>query len=509
MKRQLATNTGINYAKTGVVYALRLALLPVMLDALGPRLFGVYVLVGSITGASDLVQSGLGLSIAKYTAECEAKGDAEGLNRIVSSAMLVSLGIALLIVAGFAVFFLALFTTVFSIPPDLGRLAVTYALLTLPALLATSIGTLYMRLFEGTQRYDVLAVFDIAGSSASFVLIFAFLKSGYGLLWVAVANVIVAFILLIGAIVAARRLLPHIRPRLRYVDSAGVKRTASFSWSAIALKSLAFFSDKTNPWIIGAFLPVAALAPYSVASRLHEGGRMTAALAGSAMMPAASGLHAREEAGPLVSLHLRSIKYAAAISLPVILSGIVLAEPLIRYWVGPQYLMAVPLAQVYLAYLIFSLQLNPNMSLILGMDQQKRILKPMVVATIVNVAISVVLCLRYGSMGVIIGSALGGIMVCFAALRIVMDLLDEGVGRYLREAVLGSYGAAIPVYLALWGFALWSPPKSLVAVICYAAVAWALYMMAFYFFGLGPGERVDVRKGLRTVPGLGRVWPSD
>lgn len=499
MKRQLAKNTVINYAKTGLIYALGIALVPIMLDALGPTAFGIMVLVGSLTDASNVLQSGLGLSIAKYTAACQARDDVRELNRIVSSAMLVSLATVLLFVLGYAAFFIFLLTALFRIPPDQAGLAVTYALLTLPMFLAAAVMALYGRLLEGIQRYDILAAFDISGSVIGFVVTVWVLKVGYGLIGLAVSSAVMSFMSLSVMIVVARRVLPNVRLSFRAADMAGIKETASFSWSAIVTKSLAYVGDRTNPWIIGLFMPVSAIATYSVASKFHGAAKTLSGMASSAMMPVASALDAQAQKERLLSLHLRATKYAAAVSLPVILSGIVLAAPLIHAWVGPKYLSAAPLAQVFLAYLIFALQTNTSMSIMLGMGEHRRVLTPMIVATVVNVALSVFLTQSYGAIGVIIGTAVSGLIIWASAQTIMMRLLGESLGRYVRESLLGPYGVAIPVYAGLWAVTAWLPPANIFAVLAYALVAWVIYMALFVYNGLSPAERVDLRKGLRAV----------
>src|SRR5262249_29489856 len=94
---------------------------------------------------------------------------------------------------------------------------------------------------------------------------------------------------------------------------------------------------RVDRFILAYYLPLAAVAfytlPYSLAQKLSSAvGNVT-----SVVFPYASELHAMSDLKKLKELYLRSSKILILMPLPYTMVLIVLPDPILRYWLGPEY----------------------------------------------------------------------------------------------------------------------------------------------------------------------------
>ena len=95
----------------------------------------------------------------------------------------------------------------------------------------------------------------------------------------------------------------------------------------------------TDRIVIGLCVSVGAIAFYEVARRLHDIVYTASGLPISATLPAASELEAEKKSKALKKLIFRGGKYSTALIVGVSLIIILLAHPIIKYWMGEEFLV--------------------------------------------------------------------------------------------------------------------------------------------------------------------------
>lgn len=490
MKRQIARSTVINFARTVLGYGVRLFTMPIVLNGLGSTEYGTLVLVGSIMESSALIQGGLGMPIAKYVAAHLATRDTQRLNRLVNSAFVIFIFTGLVIVLALVVFVVTLMNVVFNIPAELRSAALSYGLISAVVFGMSHVSALYARLIEGAQRYDLLLVVEVVGLLAGPVATAIVVSRGGGLVQIGVVNGLLTPVILGTWVFFSHRAVPDFALNVRMADRATMREIIPFSWRVFLTKASGYLSDRFNPWIIGAFMPVQALTLYNIADRMHQVARLPAAVAVTPVLPLTAGLHAREERDQIATLYLRAAKYAAAISLPVILAGFVLAPDVIRYWLGPRFSEAAYLARVYLSYLAIQAFTPVASQVLVGMGKlDKRLTRLMLGCTAFNIVLSVFLITRIGTVGVIWGSVVGNTLIFALLTSRVLRELALPLSRLAREAALTTFLPAGVVYAALWVVAARLAPTSFMMTVLYGAVAMIAYAILFIAFGLDAREK--------------------
>jgi O-antigen/teichoic acid export membrane protein len=188
-----------------------------------------------------------------------------------------------------------------------------------------------------------------------------------------------------------------------------------------------------------------------------------------------------------------------------------LADPLVRAWVGPAFSASVPVLQLLALTLVFRVGNATAATLLKGAGRHRFVAVVNVSTGLVNLALSVILVRTMGLVGVALGTL---VPVGLAAVFVIFPAGCRRVG-------LPWYGAAYKaVWPAVWPVVVMTAyiaatrrllVTSLAGVGAEMVVALALYATVFLFFAIGAEERrlylvrafeltAGWRQSSRTVP---------
>jgi O-antigen/teichoic acid export membrane protein len=431
---------------------------PVLVRHLAPGTYAVWVLILQVVAYIGYLDVGLQTAVGRYIAFAEAKKDAKLRDGIFSTAFagLViagSIGLVLILIAA------ALAQRVFpSIPEPLlapMRIAISIVgisvALGLPASACNGV-------FSGLQRYEIPAITTSAGK----------LLSALGLIWaalsgrslVAMACVLAAANLLSYALQVGmlRRVVPEIGFRRALITKSTVRELSGYCISLTIWSFSSLLISGLDILLVGHFR-LSAVVPYSVSSTLIAflSGILYAIF--GVIMPHAAGLEAHEDACALGDLVVSSTKLGVLLLLLMGLPLIVLAAPLIRIWIGAQF---VTTGSAVLMILVIANMLRmtgaPYASVLIGAGQQRAIIVGPLTEGMANLICSVLLGSKFGALGVawgtLIGAAFGVSIGIFYNLPRTRDRIDVSRLRYVGEGLVTPALCGIPVYAALLATAL-------------------------------------------------------
>ena len=107
VKRKLIRNTVFSIGMRYWNQIITLILTPIIIYYIGIAEYGVYILVGALTGYFSLLDLGIGTSVVKFIAQYHAKGEKEKVNEIVNTAYFLFLGVG--IVGSIGIFIMGTF----------------------------------------------------------------------------------------------------------------------------------------------------------------------------------------------------------------------------------------------------------------------------------------------------------------------------------------------------------------------------------------------------------------
>jgi O-antigen/teichoic acid export membrane protein len=442
------------------------------------------------TGFLSISDLGLQSGVTRFVADADGRGQRDRIGEVVSSALAVLSGAALMAVALLLTLsFVAghIFTNVHgaALQNDLHLLFIlfaTEALFGLPALA-------FVGVLQGLQRYGWIKVVDLTRQILYTVLALTLLLTGQGVVAFGAAMISGTVFAAFGYAVVARILCPEMRVSPRLINRAALRPLAGFSFWVFITRIFGVIWTQMDTLILSVLVGINVLTGYSVIARLESAASYPISLTAAAVVPAAANLRAIESRVRLRDLLLRGTRYTLMLSMPVTIAAMVLAHPLIVSWVGSRYASYAGLAQLFLTYQLLSCSANIALTMLIGLGRIKAVTGYVSIAVAVNLVVSIALAVPLHVTGVIIGTLVGYGITAPLYIRLVLQELDMTLGEFLRKAILPIIPWAVVFAGAVALTALVVNPGSLIAVALCCIPASVLYVVVVARFAMDGEER--------------------
>jgi O-antigen/teichoic acid export membrane protein len=314
----------------------RLFLTPFVLERISVDGYGVWSLLFALPATISVIDASFGQAYVKLTAEHEAKGDREGLSRLLGAGMALVGSIG---AAGLAVVWL---TRTWTLPwlqiPDrlLEPAGNALLLICITVVLQMSIGNV-RQVLTGLQRADLTNKAAILSSVINFVLSLWLLSLGWGLEGLAL-SFLTGEVVAIGLVrLWLHRLTPglHLSPfratreSMRTVISLGARFQGLYfltQWTTNGFRML--LSGLLGPEVVGYF---------ELAHRLLNLGELGANIVYTPMMPLFAQLHSERDAGSARSLYRMGTRLMFAVSLLSYGFLFAFADTALGVWTGQSF----------------------------------------------------------------------------------------------------------------------------------------------------------------------------
>ena len=255
----------------------------------------------------------------------------------------------------------------------------------------------------------------------------------------------------------------------------------------------------TDSIVIGMFLPISALTFFAIGGALIEQFRSFIASMGVLFNPLSSSMAARKEKPELAQVFMTGTKGAMLLGLPVCIGFIVLGETFINLWMGPEFGHQAGLVLAVLAagYLV-GLPYYTISGVLYGLGEHRIVAFSRILEGAANLALSVVLVMRYGLVGVAVGTAIPHAIVVGVILPWMMPrLLPVSLREYYTWTYLRPLLAVIPFTIVCWGIGHIMQPTDLRTFIGAVTVGLAAYALPCWGVAMSAMERDHVRRRLR------------
>ena len=421
--------------------SLTLISLPLAVRYLGAERYGVWATVVSVAVWVNLLDLGIAYSLTNVVSQAYAHNDRAEAARGFTNALAVTLGAVVL--TGGLFFFLwqrVNWVAVLNAAPALQHEVRTTVLVAGILMLVGLPLNLASKVFAGYQELHTYNKTLALGSVCSLVG----LAVG---VWLRVPMPVL-FLLFYGSLTAvgAVTLLwlmvwhkPWLRPRLEFLDRNTALGLLSTGWSFLLIQAAAIVVFSTDNIIVSHYLGAAEVTPYSITWRVVGVGAVLQALVFPALWPAYAEAEARGDVAWIRRTF--SIVMRATIALNLAWAGLLVAfgRMAIRVWAGPA---GVPPFSLLLAMALWSMIAGfaTAESCLLGALNRTRVQAvASAIAAVVNVALSIFLVVRMGSLGVILATIISYIVVLLVpqsivVLRALRDLRPEDLGPGPNEA---------------------------------------------------------------------------
>ena len=496
LQRYVLTGTAANYVGQFVILAVWFFLTPFILHEVGAAQYGLWVLVASVLAYGQLFDLGINHAVIKYTAEYRARGDDATASSLIATALWIYLAIgAVLVVAGYLL--APSIVSLFNVPAadqdtarTLVRVTAVGLAVDLPA--ATAFGVL-----QGLHRFDLT---NLIGSIAMLVLAaatVAVLLLGGGIIGMAAITIPLTLVWQVPAILAIRRLAPGMRFGLRGARRSHVRAVASFSGALVGINVADTVKTKSSEIVIGAALPVAAVAPFSLARRLSELPELLTFQFARVLMPLSSHLHAGGEDQVLRGIFVTATRVTIGMFCAIAVPMVLLADRLLSAWVGEAYAKDADVLVILLFAGLAKASMFPTLLMLQGMDRHRPLMVFALGSAALNLVLAVSLVGPLGVTGVAWATLIATGVELMVALPFALRVNRLPWTEFTLASVVPALVAAVPAVGVTLAIIEVADPTALWSLGLSAAAAALAFAGAFL---LMPQARAE-RELVRGIPG--------
>lgn len=494
LARRVARNMLSRSARHLVSALVGFVLIPMFTRYLGAEQYGVWVLAQSVVGYLNLMEFGLTTTLIRHLAAAKATGDYTQANRILGqlATMMWAVGglITLVTIIG-----TLLLPYLFKLSPEQAILFQwAFLLIGIQAALGV-ITNIWEGAMSAAEDYHILNGLYIFAALARFAYSVILLKLGYGLLALLSAQFVVIGIVWLLDHLYMKWRYPQLSFRPRWYGWREAKPLAKFSTAVFVSHIAGLLANDTDKVIAGAMLGPTAVAIYQVGYKLYDLARTVFANSISVLMPTAAALAAQGDHERLrqmiCQVSAAMVALLSAIYMPFILYG----KDFIQLWVGPKFTLSATVL-TWLSIAILSGAHNRVLGAVFwGTGDWWVNTYPSVIYALANVAISILLCWKWGLVGIAAGTTLTAIpsvlwLTWYAMKRFRLSPWDL-LGRVWAGALLGmAFGWLVGDFFSL--VLPLSLLRLLLQVILFEIGFWAVMVT----FGLTPATKRQMKAAI-------------
>ena len=487
----VARNASARYLALLTDMGIGLLTLPFNLAYLGTSEYGLWVLLASVTvhfSAFDLGYSG---AIVKFIAQYRAHVNARALNEIAST-MFVAFG-----AIGILVYLLLMGVAfnlehLFKISAEQANVGQWVLLIIGLHVMLNFPFSVFGAVTSGFQRHDINSAAAVVTSIVAALANVAVVLSGYGLITLVACTTGVRMAAYLIYRANAYRVFPDLRIRPSLVRKARLKEVTGFS----VYTSIIDWANKLNyqldEIVIGAMLGAGAVAVWAPAERIISGTQRLTNQVNGILFPMVVDSDQSNQQHRLQQILVQGTRFSLAMVVPISAALIMLADPLVRAWLGERaeaVAGCIPVIQILAVAVAIRVGDATGTTVLKGAGRHKMLAYVNLGTGVVNIVLSALLIGPFGLVGVAYGTL---IPIAITATCILFPAACRRVGLSVGHAVLhGVIPAVWPAFAA--GTLLWFTrdhvPGTLIGVLGETLAAGLLYLVLFLGIAVGKHDR--------------------
>jgi O-antigen/teichoic acid export membrane protein len=492
--RLVASGAVLQQLAQGLGLLALLAIVTLLARRLSVAELGAYGLVASLAGYLLVLRNSVASSAVRAMAGAV---DPDERSRVFAAAAAlygaVGLATGVLIAAA------ALAVAALVLDGELARQA-RIGGLGLGALTALGIAaSVYLDALRAERRFVQAAGAEIAAVMLYLVVMVALILAGAGLdVVIALSGALPLLSGVICALIARRAGLP------RSLAGGGRERrhTAAIVPTAgwllvIELSNLAMYAS--GRIVLGAYRTPAAVGLYEGPVRAHN---LLYALGGALAVPTvptASRYVAAGDERRVRELAVRGSRYTLALFVPLCVTLMALAQPILGAWLGERYTGGATALTILVAYWLLYGALVVTPGFLVGVGRAREVARLMVVLAVSNLALALLLTPKVGVEGPALATTIPFAVAFPLMLRNGLLATGVALSELVRRAFVPAYGLGALLAAILVALRLLVDPEGLAAVAPVAVAGVLAYWAACYVLVFDRSERGLVKSLLRPV----------
>ncbi len=429
MKR-LFNNTVFSTLDAFVLIALNIVATPILITSLGLAEYGVFVFLSIFSTYGVLSLFGLGMegALLNFVARYESEGNKHKIQDSLTVSLIyygivgLLLGGALYIFAGFiAERFIddggSLNRDAIILSINIVSLNVFLQFLTLP----------FTAVLQGLRRYVITKSLNSVLMVLQYVLVIV--TAMY------FKKIEIAFLVILG-ITGIRILslvyivgfhLSHFRPFRIRIRKEIVRSLFSYSSILFISRIIGIIFNQMDKILIWLYLAVTQMGIYDVVVRPANLIRTVISVLNAAVIPEVARLHHQKEIAQIRALYIKLVRYAYLLMLPILVVVAVYMDMLLQVWVGVELAQYAYLALVILSVYLIAPVVSMASTIVVGMELVKKTIWISIVASIINMVLSIVLVKSIGLLGLLSATLIAQVFMVFPYVYMMQHVLEMNI----------------------------------------------------------------------------------
>jgi len=374
-------------------------MMPLIVNRIGAAAYGVWLLANSVVGYMGIIDLGLGPTVTKKTAEYLATGAEDKLNRVLSTAFTLYLGLGVVI----ATIILSLAPVIPSLfhtdPQQAPQLRLVLVIIGMEA--ATGFPfSVFGGVLQGLQDFHIRNLITVQNAILRLISTITLLSLGYGLISLLLLEFVLSAISWILQVFWIKRRVPQLKLSPRLYDSSELKLLFKFSGAMMLWRVAGLTIARANRIIIAMFLPVSNVTLFEVGTKTAEWPRTGISSFLWPLLPASSELSAQREKASMKDVYLTGTKFVLAFYLATGGALFFWGAEFISLWMGKQFTAAVSLMYILLLGNLYQSQNVVAHVMLAGMGVLKAFTRVMASYPVVNLILAIFLTKTFGLLGI-------------------------------------------------------------------------------------------------------------
>jgi len=481
----------------GIVVTLILT--PYIINHIGIDRFGVWAIVGVLTGYFGLLDFGISSSFVKYISEFYVRKDYEKINQTINTGFTFYAVLAIIII-GLSFLLIDPILHLFNIPAGLYNEAQFVFLLGIMIFGVSNSLSPFTAIQPGLQRMDVSNKVNIAVSLPQIAGTIFFLESGYGLPGLIINNALILVISSAINLIIAFRILPELRFNpLVFAHKEMFKKLLGFGYK-LQLAAICFtVTLSIDKLLISYFLSIGMVTFYTLGSTLVEKVQSLVLLPTSALLPAFSEIDAKGERKKLIEGYTRITKYISLIAIPIYTFIIISASQIMMVWMGPGYEKSFLVIQVLaLGHLALILSAGLGNPVLRGMGKPEYEMRANLINISINLPLSFFFIMKLGFMGAAFATMISWSISATYYFIKLHQILKIPIIAFIKTTFLKTILLCLFIGIITWklitisqSFLLdFNRTISFIILIIQLSLFITLYLIGLYF--IKPLDKIDV-----------------
>jgi O-antigen/teichoic acid export membrane protein len=251
--------------------------------------------------------------------------------------------------------------------------------------------------------------------------------------------------------------------------------------------------------VLAGFRSASAVGLYEGPVRAHNLVLQVQSALATPVVSASARYSALGDVGRIRELLLRGTRYMLAGVVPLVLVLTILAEPILRVWLGPKFAVAGTAMSILVGYWLINVGLSVAARMLIATGRARSVAMYTAGVAAVNLILSLALTPSLGLNGVVLGTTLAYLIGFPFFIRLTLSAFPVRLGELAREAWLPAYLTGAVVATGLLAVRLSITLDSLASVAGLGVVAILTYWAIYYCVWLRPGERALVKSVARAA----------